>query len=107
MYPPTQFGPQAPEGIAFGKNGNLYVALAGASHISVLDPGGNEVNRWVGPAKIPNSNATVAWANPANIAFNDGEDTILVTNHASLVSYDPALFLVFDVRVNESGAPLP
>ena len=34
------FIPPAPDGIAFGKSGKLYVALAGTSQISVLDQDG-------------------------------------------------------------------
>jgi hypothetical protein len=41
------------------------------------------------------------WANSANIAFNNHTRSLLVTNHASLVPYDPALFVVLDVFVND------
>ena len=47
------------------------------------------------------------WANPANIAFDNKEGTLLVTNHASLVPFDPALFVVFSVVVDDKGSPLP
>jgi hypothetical protein len=30
-----------------------------------------------------------------------------VTNHASLVPYNPALFGVFDLVVNDKGQPMP
>ena len=89
----------APDGIAFGKSGKRYVALAGTSQISVLEQDGSE-SAYSGPA------GTLPWANPANIVF-DGEGSILVTNHASLVPYDPALFAVFDVFVDDKGQPLP
>ena len=46
------------------------------------------------------------WANPANIAF-DKHGSILVTNHASLVPFDPNLFVVFNVFVDDKGSPLP
>jgi sugar lactone lactonase YvrE len=106
VYSPA-FGPPAPDGIAFGKSGNLYVALAGASMISVLRPDGTEAALYAGPAKVPGTANVVPWANPANIAFHDQEGTLLVTNHASLVPFDPALFIVFDVYVNDKGQPLP
>jgi hypothetical protein len=51
--------------------------------------------------------APVPWANPANIAFNSKERSLLVTNHASLVPFDPGLFVVFDVFVDDKGSPLP
>jgi hypothetical protein len=50
------------------------------------------------------------WANPANIAFDDQDQNgaLLVTNHASLVfPPDPDLFCVFDVYVDDKGAPVP
>ena len=104
VYPPT-YGPPAPDGIAFGKSGNLYVALAGSSQVSVLAPDGSEAAVYSGPAQA--GSGTLPWANPANIAFRDGDGTILVTNHASLVPYNPDLFAVFDVVVNDKGQPLP
>ena len=110
VYPPIMTpggpAPMAPDGIAFGKSGDLYVALAGSSQISILAPNGTEKNRLNGPAKVPNSTSTVPWANPANIAFTHQDGTILVTNHASLVPYDPSLFNVFDVYVDDKGQPL-
>ncbi len=90
-----------PDGIAFGKSGKLYVALAGSSKISVLRPDGSQEALYTGPA------GAVPWANPANIAFNDHTRSLLVTNHASLVPYDPSLFVVFDVFVDDKGQPLP
>jgi sugar lactone lactonase YvrE len=95
-----------PDGIAFGKSGKLYVALAGSSQISILNPDGSEAARLNGPAAT--ANGSVPWANPANIAFNDAADTILVTNHASLTGLpDPsALFVIYDVVVNDKAAHL-
>lgn len=90
-----------PDGIAFAENGNLYVALAGPSVISVLRPDGTEKKVYAGPTK------TQPWANPANIAFDDENDRILVTNHASLVPFDAANFVVFDVAVKDEGLELP
>jgi sugar lactone lactonase YvrE len=99
----------APDGMAFGKSGKLYVALAGTSQISVLLPNGNEEARYSGPAANPGGSPDpLPWANPANIAFSDQEGTLLVTNHASLVDPpNPNLFVVFDVFVDDKGQPLP
>ena len=98
-----------PDGIAFGKSGKLYVALAGTSQISVLRPDGTEEARYSGPAANPGGSPDpLPWANPANIAFNDKEGSLLVTNHASLVNpTDPSLFAVFDVFVDDKGQPVP
>ncbi len=101
-------GLPASDGIAFGKTGKLYVALAGTSQISVLRANGTEEARYSGPAAnpagLPNP---MPWANPANIAFDKKTGSILVTNHASLVPFDPNLFCVFRVYVNDKGSPLP
>jgi sugar lactone lactonase YvrE len=97
-----------PDGVAFGKSGKLYVALAGTSQISVLRPDGTEEARYSGPAANPGGAPDpMSWANPANIAFNDHTGELLVTNHASLVPYDPSLFAVFSVFVDDKGQPLP
>jgi Tol biopolymer transport system component len=97
-----------PDGIAFGESGKLYVALAGTSHISVLRPDGNEEARYLGPAANPEGELDpTPWANPANIAFDDHEGALLVTNHANIVPFDPNLFTVYDVFVDDKGQPLP
>jgi sugar lactone lactonase YvrE len=97
-----------PDGIAFGKSGLLYVALAGTSQISVLRPDGSEEARYSGPAANPGGSPDpMPWANPANIAFDNHQRSLLVTNHASLVPYDPRLFVIFNVFVNDQGQPLP
>lgn len=97
-----------PDGIAFGKSGKLYVALAGTSQISVLRPDGSEEARYSGPAANPGGTPDpLPWANPANIAFDDHTGSLLVTNHASLVPYDPNLFVVFSVFADDKGQPLP
>lgn len=97
-----------PDGIAFGKSGKLYVALAGTSQISVLRADGTEEVRYSGPAANPGGSPDpLPWANPANIAFDIHTGSILVTNHASLVPFDPNLFAVFSVFVDDKGSPLP
>jgi DNA-binding beta-propeller fold protein YncE len=99
-----------PDGIAFGKSGDLYVALAGTSKISVLRADGTEQTKYSGPAQNPANpgNDPLPWANPANIAFNNKTQSLLVTNHTSLTGLpDPsALFAVFDVFVNDKAGKL-
>jgi sugar lactone lactonase YvrE len=103
----ASLGFTGPDGIAFGKSGKLYVAQALSNNITVLNPDGSVDAVYSGPALDPQG-SPVRWANPANIAFNNQEGTLLVTNHASLVDpRDPDLFLVFDVFVDDKGAPLP
>lgn len=99
-----------PDGIAFGKSGDLYVALAGTSKISVLREDGTEETKYSGPAQNPADPAhnPLPWANPANIAFNNKTKSLLVTNHASLTGLpDPSfLFAIFDVFVNDKAGKL-
>lgn len=93
-----------PDGIALGESGKLYVVLT--SQISVLRPDGTELRRFSGPATDPaNPLLPVPWTNPANIAFDNKNRSLLVTNHAILMPLPP-LFVVFDVFVNDKGAPL-
>lgn len=71
-----------PDGIAFGASGRLYVALAGANQVSVLQPGAT----WTEVARFPenpvdNAQQTVPYDLPASIAF-DGSGNILVTNQS-------------------------
>ena len=102
----ASLGFTGPDGIAFGKSGKLYVAQAMSSTIAVLNPDGSVDAVYSGLALDP-LGSPVPWANPANIAFNDKEGTLLVTNHASLQEpLDPDLYLVFDVFVNDKGQPL-
>jgi DNA-binding beta-propeller fold protein YncE len=98
-----------PDGVAFGKSGKLYVCLAGYSQISELAPDGTEVARFSGPAQDPaNPGNPLLWANPANIAFDDENGRILVTNHASLIQVpDPSpYFAIFDVFVDDKAGKL-
>src|SRR4029453_17044377 len=97
-----------PDGIAFGRSGKLYVALAGTSQISVLRPDGTEEVRHSGPAANPGGSPNpMPWANPANIAFDKKTGSLLGTNQSSLVPFDPNLFWVFSVYVNDKASPLP
>jgi len=103
----ASLGFTGPDGIAFGKSGKLYITQALSNSITVLNPDSSVDAFYTGPALDPQG-APVPWAGPANIAFNDGEGTLLVANHASLVDpRDPTLFVVFDVFVDDKGAPLP
>lgn len=97
---------EGPDGIAFGKSGKLYVALAGTNQLSVLRADGTEEARYSGPAANPGGALDpLPWANPSAIAFDDKERRLLVTNHAIFMP-NPQFFAVFDVFVNDKGDKL-
>ena len=96
-----QFAPgSVPDGMAFGKSGRLYVALAFAHQVAVLDftADGIVEKRLGGPGP------SAPWETPASVAFtHDG--SLLVTNHAILTG-QPEHFLLLDLFVGEQGVPL-
>lgn len=93
-----QFAPgSVPDGMAFGKSGRLYVALAAANKVAVLDFNAPEIETRLGGTGAP-------WEAPASVAFtHDG--SLLVTNHA-IFTGQAEHFLLLDLFVGESGAPL-
>ncbi|HEV2765274.1 MAG TPA: SMP-30/gluconolactonase/LRE family protein [Pyrinomonadaceae bacterium] len=103
-----QYNPgDVPDSFAFGKSGKLYVALAGTSQISVLNPDGSEETRYSGPAQNPNDpSQPLPWVNPSAVAFNDKTGSLLVTNHAIFAPNPEPLFAVFDVFVDDKAEHL-
>lgn len=99
-YPEPAAGP---DGIAFGKSGRLYVALAGFNAISVLSPDGREIARF--PDAVSNAQQDVPYDMPASIAFNDATRSILVTNHTYATTY-PGHWVVFEVFVDDVAPKL-
>jgi sugar lactone lactonase YvrE len=91
-----------PDGIAFGKSSNLYVAIATplASGVAIVSTSGAETGRLTNPAGSP----VFPYDSPANIAF-DGHGSLLVTNHA-FATMIPSNFNVLDVYVGDKGSPL-
>ena len=92
---------EAPDGIAFGKSGRLYVALAAPfnSGVSILNPDGTEMTRLVNT-----EDPIFPYDSPANIAFNK-QGSIVLSNHAFATGL-PAHFVVLDVFVNDRESPL-
>lgn len=96
-----EYNGEAPDGIAFGKSGKMYVALAAPfnSGVSILNPNGTEA------ARLHNDqDPTFPYDSPANIAFTK-QGSIVITNHA-FATMIPAHFVVLDVFVNDKGEPL-
>jgi len=95
-----------PDGIAFAQTGQLYVVLAGANAISILDIDGQtgqatEQQRLTGPTNSP-----IPYVQPANIAFDNRTHSLLVTNHAIFAPLPHNLFAVLKVFVDAEGDPL-
>jgi sugar lactone lactonase YvrE len=88
---------EVPDGIAFGRSGKLYVAIATpfGSGVSILRPDGSESARLKNPLLSP----TFPYDSPANIAF-DRHGSLLVINHP-FATMDPSHFTVLDVYVND------
>ncbi|HYP02731.1 MAG TPA: SMP-30/gluconolactonase/LRE family protein [Pyrinomonadaceae bacterium] len=99
-----QYTGGAPDGIAFGRSGNLYVMLAapGFSGVSVLSPAGAEIARIVNPPAPPPVGLITPFNSPANAAF-DKHGSLLVTNHAFAI---PGNVSVLSVFVDDKEAPL-
>lgn len=97
-----QYNGEAPDGIAFGKSGNLYVVLAAPfnSGISILRPDGTEITQLHNPQGSP----IFPYDSPANAAFSK-KGSLLLTNHA-FATMIPANFTVLDVFVDDKESPL-
>jgi DNA-binding beta-propeller fold protein YncE len=102
-YPPRSM----PFGIAFGATGKLYVALAGANQISILQPDPTaamqEQSRF--PSAAENARRSVPYDNPLGLAFN-GRGALLVTNSNVFAVPDASHWAVLDAFVADKGAPL-
>jgi sugar lactone lactonase YvrE len=97
-----QYDGDAPDGIAFGRSGKLYVVLAAPfnSGVSILRPDGTQQVRLSNPPGSP----IFPYDSPANAAF-DGRGALLLTNHAFFTMI-PANFTVLSVFVNDKASPL-
>jgi sugar lactone lactonase YvrE len=89
----------APDGIVFGRSGRLYVALAGANQISILDPGGRETARF--PAPADNARQPVPFDTPASLVL-DGHGSLLVTNQ-SYINSVPRHWAVLDSWIGDNS----
>jgi sugar lactone lactonase YvrE len=94
---------EAPDGIAFGKTGNLFVAMADpvAPGVMILLPNGTIKAKLTNPQNSP----TEPYDGPANIAF-DGAGHILMSNHAPVNGPITHKFSIVDVDVTDPGAKL-
>jgi sugar lactone lactonase YvrE len=92
------YGAEGPDEITFGRSGRLYVSLAVSNQASVLDPSGNEIARYSGPA----TNG-VPIDSPSGVALRGR--SLLMNNHA-LFSQNTAHMVVFDIFIDDRAEPL-
>jgi sugar lactone lactonase YvrE len=92
-----------PDGIAFGRTGKLYVALAGSNQISVLQPDGAEEARF--PATpADNEQQEAPYDLPASLGF-DGKGYLLITNQ-SFFADNADNQVVLSAWVDDKALPL-
>ena len=92
-----------PDGIAFGKSGKLYVALAGSNQISVLKPDGSEEVRFP-TTPADNEQQEVPYDLPASLGF-DGKGYLLVTNQSFFADNEDH-YVVLSAWVDDKALPL-
>lgn len=90
---------EAPDQLAFGANGKLYVSLALSNEISVLDIDGTELTRIASVA-----GDDIPLHSPAGIAFDSASKSLMIANHA-LIFPDPSHFAVLKSYVDDPGNP--
>jgi sugar lactone lactonase YvrE len=93
-------GGELPDQLAFASNGDLYVSLALSNQISILSADGTEITRLQSA-----TGEDIQLDNPAAIAFNSRDKTLLIANHA-LLSGNPANFAVLELYADDPGDPL-
>ena len=92
---------EVPDGLAFGRTGRLYVALAGVNKVGCLMSWGWEFTRF--PSTSVNETLEMPYDAPANLAFN-GRGSLLVVNHALFTG--PSHAAVLDAVVFDTESPL-
>jgi sugar lactone lactonase YvrE len=91
---------EAPDQLAFGAKGDLYVSLAAANQVSVLSPDGSERSRI---RSAPGDH--IPLDAPAGLAFDSRTKSLLIVNHA-LFTGNPAHFAVLAAFVSDPGDAL-
>jgi sugar lactone lactonase YvrE len=91
-----------PDGLAIGRSGNVYVALAGANQVALLSPEFAELAR-VPSDPLANQQEEIPLDGPASLAFLG--ERLLISNH-SPIRGDPDSWAILDLFAGESGLPL-
>jgi sugar lactone lactonase YvrE len=95
-----QYASEGPDDLVFGRSGRLYVSLAFANAVSVIDQSGNEIARYAGTG-----GGGIPVDGPANLAFDDETRSLLFANHAP-ISNNPAHFALLRMYVDDRAQPL-
>lgn len=106
-----EYGPyDMPDGLAFSAHDDLYVVLAGAGMISVLED--LDVQAWES-SRFGANGTTVPFIQPSTIAMPSNSKHAYVLNHALLASApgqpvpDPSPYVVFKIYTGARGDKLP
>jgi sugar lactone lactonase YvrE len=92
-----------PDGLAFGSSGKLYIALAGANQMTILNRDGSVAARF--PDLPTNYMAQeIPYDTPASVAF-DGKGNLLVANQ-SYITGDSTHWAILRAYVNDRALPL-
>ena len=103
-FDPLVTGPHGPDGLVFGESGRLYVTLAGANQVAVLEPDGELAALF--PDALSNLQQPVPYDSPASIDFHPQRGSLLVVNHA-LFSNNPSSFAVLEACVQDDPGRIP
>jgi hypothetical protein len=91
------------DGLAVGETGKLYVCLNLANQVSVLDPSGTELTRYVGPA-VGGPLGLMPFDTPTSLTFVHRRRSLLMTNNS--VAGNPLNWALIEIAVNDGGAPI-
>jgi sugar lactone lactonase YvrE len=94
-----------PDGLAVGRTGKVYVALAGANQLGVISAQGQELTR-VPANPLENAQMEIPFDGPASMAFL-GRRLLMSNQTDALVGPgNPDRWAVFDIFAGERGLPL-
>ena len=102
----TQFwesGPaDGPDGFGIAKSGNIYMTLLAANQLAVIDPQGNEVERFPSTPGHGDNGSPVPFDSPSNASFLG---TRIMIGNQSYFAADPDHQAILDVETGEEGLP--
>ena len=90
-----------PDGFGLARSGNIYMTLLLANQIAVIDPSGDEIERFPdSPLAAGENGSAIPFDNPSSAAFLGRR--LMIANQ-SFVNGDPTHQAILDVSVGERG----